>query len=46
MLENVGKWGSVECECDVMFWDVLDVVYQFVKDNNLFFKMYVLVWGN
>ena len=44
--ENAGKWGSVERERDVMSWDALDAAYQFAKDNNLPFKMHVLVWGN
>ncbi len=29
-----------------MSWDALDAAYQFAKDNNLPFKMHVLVWGN
>ncbi|MBC3541670.1 endo-1,4-beta-xylanase [Rufibacter sediminis] len=44
--ENAGKWGAVESTRDVMNWTELDAAYKFAKDNNMPFRMHVLIWGN
>lgn len=44
--ENAGKWGSVEALRDVMNWSELDAAYALAKDNDLPFKMHVMVWGS
>ena len=44
--ENGGKWGSVEAVRDVMNWADLDAAYNLAKDNNLPFKMHVMIWGS
>jgi len=44
--ENAGKWGSVEKYRDNMSWATLDAAYHAAMDNNLPFRMHVLVWGN
>ncbi|NQU86299.1 MAG: endo-1,4-beta-xylanase [Mariniphaga sp.] len=44
--ENAGKWGSVEKSRDYMSWVNLDAAYNAAKNNNMPFKLHVLVWGN
>ena len=44
--ENAGKWGSVEATRDVMNWAQLDAAYALAQDNNLPFRMHVMIWGN
>ncbi len=44
--ENAGKWGSVERYRDNMSWATLDAAYKAAKNNNMPFRMHVLVWGN
>lgn len=44
--ENAGKWGSVEATRDVMNWTQLDAAYALAQDNNLPFRMHVMIWGN
>ncbi|MGL1957688.1 MAG: endo-1,4-beta-xylanase [Colwellia sp.] len=44
--ENAGKWGAVEQVRDVMNWTELDAAYALAKDNNLPFKMHVMIWGS
>lgn len=44
--ENAGKWGSVEGTRDVMNWTQLDAAYNLAVDNNLPFRMHVMLWGN
>ncbi len=44
--ENAGKWGSVERQRDSMNWVTLDAAYALAKDNDLPFKLHVLIWGN
>lgn len=44
--ENAGKWGSVEATRDVMNWAPLDAAYDLAKENDMYFKLHVLVWGN
>ena len=43
--ENAGKWGLVERQRDVMFWDDLDAAYALAKDNGFPFHFHTLVWG-
>ena len=44
--ENAGKWGSVEATRDVMNWTQLDAAYALAQENNLPFRMHVMIWGN
>ncbi|GEM_PF-971293 len=44
--ENDGKWGSAEPQRDVFNWGGLDAAYNLAKDNNMPFKLHVLIWGN
>jgi len=43
--ENAGKWGFVEAERDVLFWDDLDAGVSFAESNQLPFKFHTLFWG-
>ncbi|MDC2891045.1 endo-1,4-beta-xylanase [Psychrosphaera algicola] len=44
--ENAGKWGSVERTRDVMNWNELDKAYALAVNNDIPFKLHVLIWGN
>jgi endo-1,4-beta-xylanase len=44
--ENGGKWGSVEATRNVMNWTDLDSAYARAKQQNIPFRMHVLIWGN
>ncbi len=43
---NAGKWGSVEGTRDEMNWTVMDQTYQLGKENDMYVKYHVLVWGS
>ena len=43
---NAGKWGSVEGTRDQMNWTVMDQTYNLGKDNDMYVKYHVLVWGS
>jgi len=44
--ENAGKWGSVEGGRDNYNWTQLANVYNYTRNNNLFYKHHTLIWGN
>jgi endo-1,4-beta-xylanase len=43
---NDGKWGSVEGVRGQFNWSGLDLLYQYAKNNGLYFKEHCLVWGS
>ncbi|MEJ2003874.1 MAG: endo-1,4-beta-xylanase [Cyclobacteriaceae bacterium] len=43
--ENAGKWGSVESTRDQMNWTVMDQTYNLGKENDMYVKFHVLIWG-
>jgi endo-1,4-beta-xylanase len=43
--ENAGKWESVEPGQDMMFWGMLDAIYEYALEHGFPFKMHTLVWG-
>lgn len=43
---NAGKWGSVEPTRDNMNWSQMDQCYNLGKDNDMYVKHHVLVWGS
>lgn len=43
--ENAGKWESVEPARNLMFWGMLDAIYQYAVEHGFPFRMHTLVWG-
>ena len=43
--EDAGKWGEVEVSQDVYILEPLQNIYNYAKDNGLYFKGHCLIWG-